>query len=305
MFKTVLWSNAFFFLMIVLQSNAHGNHNRPDYLSMSYAKRADLCTNGVAKKLFMIMEEKQTNLAIAADVTSVQQLIALVQAVGPYICMLKLHIDILEDFDPATIITLQHYAQKYNFIVLEDRKFADTGNTVQNQYTGGLYHIADWADLVTVHAVAGSGMIEHMKLMVNTNEHGAIMLAQMSTTETLAHGHYTDHSIAIGNQHNDFIVGFITRSILDLNPAQIRFTPGISLKAGVCGDQNYMTPEQAILEDGSDVLIVGRGIYGHANPEIIAQEYRIAGWNAYQKRINSWSISPHELILNKQVNLQI
>jgi orotidine-5'-phosphate decarboxylase len=74
--------------------------------------------------------------------------------------------------------------------------------------------------------------------------------------------------------------------MLDLSPAQIRFTPGIALESHIVGDQNYMTPGQAILERGSDVLIVGRGIYGHENPEIIAQEYRTTGWEAYQKRIN-------------------
>ena len=31
------------------------------------------------------------------------------------------------------------------------------------QYSGSLYHIADWADFVNVHALPGPGVIESLK----------------------------------------------------------------------------------------------------------------------------------------------
>ncbi len=42
-----------------------------------HAQPAELCTNPVARKLLHLMGEKQTNLAVAADVTSSRELLSL------------------------------------------------------------------------------------------------------------------------------------------------------------------------------------------------------------------------------------
>lgn len=59
---------------------------------------------------------------------------------------------------------------------------------------------------------------------------------------------------------------------------------GIQLKTG-SGDglgQQYLTPEQVIKENQSDVIIVGRGILKAEDPVAAAQQYQEAGYKAYK-----------------------
>ena len=189
-----------------------------------FDQRATLAQNPTGKKLFEIMARKQSNLAVAADVHTVQQLFQLAEQVrlawqagifdvldiclaawtllasgtqcacssrvlsawqvGPHICCLKTHVDIFDTWDPSTAAQLRQLADKHgaraacsscrilvvvrvmpvdvwsetrlriaDFLIFEDRKFADIGNTVVSQYGGGIYRMSEWSDLVNAHMV--------------------------------------------------------------------------------------------------------------------------------------------------------
>ena len=63
-------------------------------------------------------------------------------------------------------------------------------------------------------------------------------------------------------------------------------TPGV--KMTTTGDtlgQQYNTPQYVIGEKGSDVLIVGRGIYESEDTLAVATQYKNIGWEAYVKRM--------------------
>eukprot|EP00041_Stephanoeca_diplocostata_P035539 m.1258157 g.1258157 ORF g.1258157 m.1258157 type:complete len:69 (+) comp24717_c0_seq2:195-401(+) len=49
--------------------------------------------------------------------------------------------------------------------------------------------------------------------------------------------------------------------------------------------QVYRTPASVIKGDGCDVIIVGRGVYGAADPAAEAATYARAAWDAYQARV--------------------
>lgn len=250
---------------------------------MNYQKRADQVTNPAAKALLTLMQAKQTNLALAADVTTSAELISLVEAVGSEICVLKTHIDVIEDFSADLVTKLLELKRKHNFLIFEDRKFADIGNTVKLQYSGGVYHISDWADIINAHVVPGPGIIEGLRSVGLAKGAGLLLLAEMSSGGNLATGEYTKTAVAWAKEYSDFVIGFIGMKRLVNDPRFITMTPGVNLaQAGDGLKQQYVTPEAAVA-GGSDVIIVGRGIYGATNPGAAAKQYREAGWKAYQQ----------------------
>ncbi len=253
---------------------------------LTYEQRATLAQHPLAKKLLTIIAEKQTNLALAADVTSKQQLLTLAHQLGPELCVLKTHIDIVEDFDQDLVDQLVELAKRHQFLIFEDRKFADIGNTVKHQYQHGIYHIAAWADIINAHILPGPGIIAGLKQVGLAKQRGLLLLAQMSSADNFFTDHYTQASVALAKQHADFVIGFIAQQKLIDEPGFIHLTPGVQLQQNTDAiGQQYNTPESVITRNGSDVIIVGRAIYQADDPLAAAQQFRQAGWQAYVDRL--------------------
>jgi len=251
-----------------------------------YIERAGMCGNPAARELFAIMEEKNSNLAVAIDVATKEELLEIAEEVSPYACIIKTHIDIIENFDIDLLVKLQEMAKRRRILIFEDRKFADIGKTVERQYEGGIYKISQWAHLVNAHALPGPGIISGLKKWGLDRGRGLLLLAEMSSAGSLATGGYTDAVVEMARSNREFVVGFICRKKLVDEPYFIHLTPGVSLEEGEGSlGQQYRTPEEVISENGSDVIIVGSGITKAADPASAAKKYRDAGWQAYLKRV--------------------
>lgn len=61
----------------------------PAPYSQSYGERVMKFTNPTAKLILEIMERKKTNLAVSIDVTKTNDLLAIIDAVSPYVCLIK------------------------------------------------------------------------------------------------------------------------------------------------------------------------------------------------------------------------
>ena len=252
---------------------------------LSFEARAQVASHPLTKRLFQIIHEKKSNLAVSADFTTCAEVLSLVEKVGAHVCVVKTHVDILGDFTPEFSKSLQKLAAKYNFVIFEDRKFADIGNTVKNQYSKGVYNIADWADMVNAHVVPGDGVVKGLKEIGAPLSRACLLIGEMSSAGNLAIGEYTKAAVEMAKKHQDFVIGFISQSCLIDEPQFVHMTPGVQLSAG--GDslgQQYLTPADVILNKGSDVVIVGRGIYQAEDPMKVAVEFKKAAFNAYMLR---------------------
>ncbi|KAL2788735.1 Orotidine 5'-phosphate decarboxylase domain-containing protein [Aspergillus keveii] len=269
---------------------------------LPYAARAANHPNPLTKKLFSIAEEKKTNVTVSADVTTSAELLDLADRLGPYIAVLKTHIDILSDLTPETLSSLSALAQKHNFLIFEDRKFIDIGNTVQKQYHGGALRISEWAHIINCAILPGEGIVEALAQTAsasdfpNPQERGLLILAEMTSKGSLATGEYTARSVEYARRYRKFVTGFVsTRALTSVGPEPatvehdsedfVVFTTGVNLSSK--GDklgQQYQTPESAVGR-GADFIIAGRGIYKAEDPVEAAKAYREAGWGAYLERI--------------------
>lgn len=249
-------------------------------------------------KLRQIIRDKKTNLAFSCDVTKRNDLVDLAKRVGEHICVLKTHIDVVEDYSRDLNDELVYLAKEHNFLLFEDRKFADIGNTVQLQYDKGIYRIADWANYVNAHAVPGDGIIDGLEATAATKTtadgrpRGLLLLAQMSSKGTLATGDYTTKVVEMAKRHAGFCCGFIGNGAVPdelrrlralAGPEFIIMAPGVQLGApeGKLGQQ-YTAPSAAIAA-GADVVIVGGGIYKAADPADAAKRHKEDAWSAVRQ----------------------
>lgn len=141
---------------------------------------------------------------------------------------------------------------------------------------------------------------------------GLLLLAEMSSEGNLMTGAYTEQCVSLARQHRDFVLGFIAQRSLNVEPEDnfITLTPGVSLPPLASTDQmtnitedgiqereqggddlgqRYNSPRRIILEQGSDVIIVGRGILKASNRKMEAERYRREAWKAYEERIKKES----------------
>lgn len=132
-------------------------------LKATYASRAESATHPLTNYLFKLMDLKASNLCLSADVATARELLYFADKIGPSIVVLKTHYDMVSgwDFHPetGTGAKLASLARRHGFLIFEDRKFGDIGNTVELQYVSGSARIIDWAHIVNVNMVPGKASV--------------------------------------------------------------------------------------------------------------------------------------------------
>lgn len=255
-------------------------------------ERMDFKFNRMTDNMYDIMMQKKTNLILSADLTKKEELLDLIATSGPYICMVKIHADIIEDFDDDFIHQLTKMADIYNFMIMEDRKFADIGNTVKNQYMKGIHKIIEWADFVTVHSIMGQGTIDAIREAIQTTEQGKgiFLLESVSSSDNLIDLNYTLKTEQLAEDNMDVVCGLISQKRMSSNGDLLYATPGVNIdqEADTLG-QTYNSPRDAIFNKGADMIIVGRGIYGVKDRVKALKMYRDNGWMCLELKTEKYN----------------
>ncbi len=225
-----------------------------------------------AQQLLDIAHKKQSNLIASVDLSRCEEVLAFLQKTGHAICAAKLHIDILEDFSPEFISKLKALAEEKEFLLLEDRKFADIGNTQLLQISKGIFSIASWADFVTIHLIAGEAALKAIQDWQQENKPALIPIIEMSSEGALTDKNYIENCCRFLYQY-PAVAGVVCQTFQP-EKSLLKFTPGISLAAATDNKgQQYNSPEYAMNTLGSDFLIIGRGLYASADPALEADKY--------------------------------
>jgi len=258
-----------------IQDFLQGNHIQfEEETRSSYEQKLQAAQHSVSKRLLETALAKKSNLIASADVTTTQELLEFAEKVGPHVIALKTHIDIISDFEyERTITPLKAIAAKHQFLLMEDRKFADIGNTQELQFTSGVFKITDWADFVTSQVIGGFESLDCFKNV------GVVAIIGMSSKGTLTTASYREEALKVALSHPN-VIGGVSQN--KLPEELLLFTPGINLAdSGDGKGQQYNTPEHVFKTLHTDFIIVGRGIYKSDDPEASAITYKTEGWNAY------------------------
>ena len=223
--------------------------------SMStYPIKSLLYKNDIIRyRLDDISQKKNSNICFAADITDPYKFLEILNKIGPYIVICKIHFDIfyLHHFGGDFKENLIAISLKHNFLIMEDRKFNDISSIVSKQFM----QFRGWVDLITVHSLATTEVISQLS--------GVLIVANMSNNDY----NFKERALELANSNPNNVIGFITQERIDSN--FICMTPGISLKNHTIGDQNYRT----INNIDTDYIIIGRALYESENVEEEVQKF--------------------------------
>ena len=207
--------------------------------------------NPIVIKLLDVIQSKRTNLILALDLTNSRAILSQLRLVGPHICAVKIHYDIIEDFSEEFINELNSIKHEFNLLVIEDRKLADIPYIALKQ----LVSVRKFADIVTVHGLCGPTLIREL----NKTQLGILLVHQLSVADNLIDTHYSNKVSDLAQNFSN-VIGFVSQGRVLEN--YLTFTPGINLNQTT---DNQGQCYKSIGQTDSDIFIVGRSIYESAD----------------------------------------
>lgn len=204
------------------------------------------------QRLEKIAKLKNSNIIFSADTPD---FLEICEKIGDYIVAVKIHSDIY--YSPEIF----RIAHEKNFLVIDDRKFADIARICGDQMK-----VLPPVDFVTMHAFCGEAGIQEIQ-RIHPNV-GVLVIADMSSYDFGAD--YGARASELAEKMPN--CGLIAQKRYSAPGSIVVMTPGISLEAKHDNlNQKYSHP--ASKKAVSDYLIIGRDIYLNSDPIQRITEY--------------------------------
>lgn len=256
-----------------------------------------IISNLITEKLLMIIRKKKTNLIVSLD-CDIKDLFDIIQLIGDHVCAIKIHFDIYNIYSQCFAEDINKLKQEKEFLVIEDRKFADIAHISLKQ----LDIVQSFADIITVHGICGESLIKEL----NNRNIGLLPVHMLSLENNLIDRTYSNKLLNICRKYNN-VVGFVSQEKID---GYLTFSPGIKLVSGAppkavsfhsahdmrihAPNANETAERRCTGSDGmgqqyksvdshnADIFIVGRGIYESENILETTIEYRNACFSKWK-----------------------
>lgn len=258
---------------------------------LSYEYRLEKSNSALLRKLFKIIIDKKSTLCVAADLSSFDEIVKLVEKIGQHICILKVHTRRCGGNLEENLKTLYSLKKRFNFLLFEDCKFFDGKETIEADYAG-MY--VKYVDLVTVIPICGDGIFKaiengaRLASLPDSEPRGCLSVCEVSFSGFV--GQDTGELVKITNRNSSICVGIIAQKLQVDDPySMIKASPGVHINKTTDGEnQQWRTPDK-VVGDGADVVIVGRGIVAAPEQEWepLAREYKEESYQAYLRALNS------------------
>jgi uridine monophosphate synthetase len=254
-----------------------------------------------SNELYNIASVKKSNIILSCDFMSDTEILSIIEETGDKLVALKLHLDTItskgndlynyNEFSNK-LIALK---QRYNFLIIEDAKYADIEAIMYEKIHKSLLMITTIADALTIHAISGLSVLENENIKLPM-----IIVSEMSSEDNMID---VEYSRKIVKKLNDvrtlqLLGGLVCQNNIPkfIRPFEyLTMSPGINLEeTRDNGNQRYKIPNnnknnKNNKNDKQNKLgmfwIVGRGITKYKNDIVKMQNtmelYCEKGWNYF------------------------
>ena len=195
--------------------------------------------------------------------------------------MVKLHLDLLVDWNKTATEELLALANTHNFLIMEDSKLDDVPEIVQRKVFQGNHQFGTWVDAVTMNVLNFSDNSKAIT-MYNYSRHSqsmtknivSIPVGQYSVPNSLVDkkfSHIVKESLLDNTDAKTKTRTIIQQNLYKTDNQFLRLTPGVieSEEDYIFEDDKlrYRTIENAIFRDRNHVVIIGSNILTSENVE--------------------------------------
>jgi len=236
--------------------------------------------------LIDLMIQKKSTLCLSLDYSSWEKCKTLIEECGEYIVMVKVHVELFEDYTPNFGKEIKELAKQHKFFVMEDRKCADVDNISFRQMMGGYFKIDEWASFVTIHGLTFKSCIDYytrkFKGCSYPSNVSPVVVAQMNSIDNLFNEDYTKKCIDILEEYTESSPLIICQSMPEVLD-RLKATPGVVLEnTDLVEGRAYRSVETAIEVDGNHIIIVGSAIIFDENPADMARQFAEKSWQSFE-----------------------